>query len=430
MLIDIIDHLPPQTIAMLQALYSRSPKSIRERMAELVTPEQVDSFINLYFIGYGHRSIGDCGSTTAFIEGVSMLTAKAIQDNPLYSGQEASTRYMDFSNVTFDDPLNMGKYQKKCMAFYHEHMPAVIEHVHKQYHPTEGENLVVYGRAVKARAFDIMRGFIPAGAHTNLSWHSNLRQLQDRLEWLQAHPDEHVQVAAASTEGQLAEKYSSFAGETRGKSEWERALFHERYYFPQLHAHGTSLEVRPVSQIEYQYPALLTRPARAAVPHWYASEVRVITRMRLDFGSFRDLQRHRNATIRMPMLTTHLGFNTWYLASLPPSVLKAAEILLDEITAEFQSYHSFNNRIAQQNYIPMGFNVYTEVEQSIGAWLYRVELRSSPTVHPTLRQVILEEIEQMRRLVPELAIHANMSPDPWDVRRGTQTITTRGSDND
>ena len=35
-----------------------------------------------------------------------MLAAKAIQDWPLYSGQEASTRYMDFSNATFANPLN------------------------------------------------------------------------------------------------------------------------------------------------------------------------------------------------------------------------------------------------------------------------------------------------------------------------------------
>jgi hypothetical protein len=35
-----------------------------------------------------------------------MLVAKAIQDNKLYSGQEASTRYVDFSKQKFINVAN------------------------------------------------------------------------------------------------------------------------------------------------------------------------------------------------------------------------------------------------------------------------------------------------------------------------------------
>jgi thymidylate synthase ThyX len=48
-----------------------------------------------FYVGYGHASIADCGSTTIFIEGISILADKAIQDWQLYSGQETSTRYID-----------------------------------------------------------------------------------------------------------------------------------------------------------------------------------------------------------------------------------------------------------------------------------------------------------------------------------------------
>lgn len=34
-----------------------------------------------------------------------MLAAKAIQDHPLYSGQEASTRYLDMSLQTMVNPI-------------------------------------------------------------------------------------------------------------------------------------------------------------------------------------------------------------------------------------------------------------------------------------------------------------------------------------
>lgn len=93
-LIHITDAYPPEANAMMQALYSRSPQSV---FAHIKKVEEVgsDKFMAAYYVGYGHKSIGDCGSTTIFAEQVSMLAAKAIQDHPLYSGQEASTRYLD-----------------------------------------------------------------------------------------------------------------------------------------------------------------------------------------------------------------------------------------------------------------------------------------------------------------------------------------------
>ena len=105
--IDILDgnDIPhPEDMAMLQALYSRSPKSVSDHL-ERVRANGSGHFMDQYYIGYGHKSIGDCGTITIFIEGVTMLTAKAIQDWALYSGQESSTRFMDFSKAEFYNPL-------------------------------------------------------------------------------------------------------------------------------------------------------------------------------------------------------------------------------------------------------------------------------------------------------------------------------------
>ncbi len=88
--------LTPEDMAMLQALYSRDPRSVIVHM-EKVQKSGSGNFMGQFYVNYGHKSIGDCGSTTMFIEDVSMLVAKAIQDWALYSGQEASTRYLDMS---------------------------------------------------------------------------------------------------------------------------------------------------------------------------------------------------------------------------------------------------------------------------------------------------------------------------------------------
>jgi hypothetical protein len=82
----IYDEFNPQDVAMMQALYSRSSASVEEHV-EKVRATGSGKFMEKFYVGYGHASIADCGSTTVFIEGVSMLVAKAVQDWPLYSGQ-------------------------------------------------------------------------------------------------------------------------------------------------------------------------------------------------------------------------------------------------------------------------------------------------------------------------------------------------------
>lgn len=75
----IVDDVAPEPNAMLQALYSRSPKSVTEHL-EQVKRVGAEKFMASYYVGYGHKSIGDCGTTSIFVENVSMLVAKAVQD--------------------------------------------------------------------------------------------------------------------------------------------------------------------------------------------------------------------------------------------------------------------------------------------------------------------------------------------------------------
>src|SRR6185369_8011003 len=90
----IVDDLSPEPGAMVQALYSRDPRSVKDHLIQ-VREKGAEKFMANFYVGYGHKSIGDCGTTSIFVENVSMLVAKAVQDWPLYSGQEASTRYLD-----------------------------------------------------------------------------------------------------------------------------------------------------------------------------------------------------------------------------------------------------------------------------------------------------------------------------------------------
>lgn len=423
----IIDNLKPEDVAMLQALYSRSPASVDAHL-EKVAAKGSGSFLEQYYVGYGHSSIGDCGSTTIFIEGVTMLTAKAVQDWALYSGQESSTRYMDFSTAEFSNPLGTpeGKaIQERWRKFYLDAREPVIEHLRKRYPINEGEDPKTYERAIAARAFDTTRCFLPAGAVTNLSWHTNLRQAADHLRWLSCHPDPFISDLGKSILGELRGRYtSSFGHKVReGEIEYRIEAMRDQFLMPDEIGEGVEVTTNFTQDEIKDIRLVRDRPRGVELPRFLAELGDICSEFPLDFGSYRDLQRHRNGIIRMPLLTTELGFNDWYLGELPDSLLFDAEVLIAE---QARAIHQLGcDPIVAQNYIGMGFQVPCRVTQGMPAFVYRLELRSGKTVHPSLRRVVLREIEAFRKGFPDVALYVDEDPDSWTVRRGKQTITEK-----
>lgn len=435
----IIDNLDPETLAMLQALYSRSPQSVDDHLAK-VTAKGPGKFMESYYVGYGHASIGDCGTTAIFIEGVSMLAAKAIQDWPLYSGQEASTRYMDFSKSEFCNPIGSPEgaaVQERWRKFYMDSMEPVKAHLRDQYPMEGGDNPNAYERTIAARAFDILRGFLPAGAATNLSWTTNLRQANDKIRWLLHHPLAEVREIASDMFAALSERYPSSFGTNSLKTErdkgsglavelWTRGMMSYDYYFNTGLIQGFETNIR-LSDIEALKQWLKTRPRGAELPHWFDDLGTIRSGYLLDYGSYRDLQRHRKGVIRAPLLTKYDGFESWYIEQLPPDVQTEATNLLDQQErAIIQSSLGHENyALLEQYYIPMGYRVPIVCTQTLPAFVYRLELRSSKTVHPTLRATTLREVAWFRAQFPDVAIHIDDDPSWWTLRRGSQTIEER-----
>ncbi|MFO7807526.1 MAG: FAD-dependent thymidylate synthase, partial [Candidatus Moraniibacteriota bacterium] len=205
----IYDEFTPEDNAMLQALYSRSPESV-ESHVEKVKKAGSGNFMEKFYVGYGHSSIADCGSTTLFIENISILADKAIQDWPLYSGQETSTRYIDMSKQPIIDPLESNEskeIQNNWMNFYISSQEELKKYLKEKYPKKEEEDEDTYQRAINARSFDVLRGFLPAGITTQLSWHTNLRQAWDKLSWFRFHPLPEVQEIAGEMHRKLKNKY-------------------------------------------------------------------------------------------------------------------------------------------------------------------------------------------------------------------------------
>lgn len=447
----IIDDLPPEANAMTQALYSRSPKSVVEHL-ERVKEVGADKFMDSFYVGYGHKSIGDCGTTTIYLEDVSMFVAKAIQDWPLYNGQEASTRYLDMTSRAIINPVDftpnytadISKPQRAqsqeildaWMNFYRNNQEPLVAFLKEKHPMSDGQNEAQYTKAIKARSFDIMRGFLPSGMTTNVSWHTNLRQAYDKLSLLKYHPLDEVRVAANTILYSLKQKYpNSFSHKEYEQQEKYRSKMTTAYtyYGPkeweaeQRSKHinkgflsvKSSLDLDVIKKFE---DVLTSRPEKTELPSFVGEAGTLKLWFPLDFGSFRDIQRHRNGICKMPLLTTELGFHNWYLDQLPLQMKEEACALIDSQTKKINALEMRDED--KQYFIAMGFRVGCMVVYTIPETVYVAELRSTTMVHPTLREVaqlmgkVLEEI-------PGLKVYIDNSDTEWDIKRGKQDIVEK-----
>ncbi|MGM0629319.1 MAG: FAD-dependent thymidylate synthase [Patescibacteria group bacterium] len=427
LLLDTGAVIKPESEAMLQALHSRSVGGVREHL-EALEEKGSDKFMSTFYVGYGHRSIGDCGSATLFIEGISMLAVKAIQDWSLYSGQESSTRYIDFANQKFIDPVgteNSKEILESWRSFYLKGVKEMVSVLRSRYPIQDGEKESVYEKAINARAFDIMRGFLPSGASTNMAWHSNLRQIADKLNELRHHPLEEVRNTAFSIEKAVNKAFpNSFSTEKHSKTEEYIENCMKRYYYKDAKCPDFEVSadnIRKERLKEYKKEINL-RPPKTELPKRISECGTMEFRFKIDFGSFRDIQRHRAVTQRMPLVTDSYGFGSWYLEELSPELRKEAKRLIKE-----QKKKTGQLKVQpeiRQYYIPMGYNVSCRLNGDIHALTYLVELRSTRFVHPTLRKVAIKMADELKER-HGIKLHLDKDPNRFDVKRGEHDITKK-----
>ncbi len=402
----------PEVTAMLQAFYSRSNMPIAERLDKLRNEANGDTSkireaLSRYYVGYGHKSIGQCGTITIFIEDVSMIAAKAVQHHPLYNGQECSTRYLDFSTPAFYDQVS-----DEVSATVHEWYRLYDEvrtNLVRALTATFGNPLSASeARAINAYAFDRARGWLPAAAYTKLSWHTQFDNLEQHLAQMLVHPFKEVRDLAVAINDEVSAHYPVLK-----KVEPASAAF---TVWDRWDGVANSANPRPLHMTSTVRNYLLTRKKHDRLPFGIGTQWRTMVNGQIDFGTWRDLQRHRNGAIEYTT-PRHDSFHRWYMEQL-------AELALDE---EFIKHvHEFTAKIAAKDFArpesmayaaALGSVVQTRLNYGLDELLYVIELRTGHTVHPVLR-------EFMQHVAQEYYLEgfANMEPSKFELKRGDQTI--------
>ncbi|HEY9163260.1 MAG TPA: hypothetical protein VIN57_01525, partial [Magnetovibrio sp.] len=320
---------------------------------------------------------------------------------------------------------------KKWMDFYLASLSPLEAILKAQFPMAEGEKERVWDNAIKARGFDILRGFLPAGITSQLAWSTNLRQAAEKLHLLRHHPLAEVQDIANGCLGVLREHYpasfghkdypatEAYLAKTAAKTNYLDSSFFAADQADlsfSTTVDNARLEAAELDVIE-------GRPAKTNLPRYLEGYGQYTCTFDLDYGSYRDLQRHSNGICRIPLLTGERGFHDWYLDELPGELGVQARALVAE---QYAAIAELDARDEDKQYLyPLGAKVRCQTVYTLPQMIYVIELRSQNTVHSTLRDVMHWMHREMVAQHPRLTLHTDLAPSKFDTKRGTQTIFKR-----
>src|SRR5438552_18181933 len=153
--------VPPEIQAYALAKYSRSSQGMLESIQEL-SAQKAEQFLDTFYFQYGHRSIADLAHLVFGLEQISILAAIAVVDEPVWDGQERSTRYQPFRKTGWHLPEDVhggpaaavfSQTAEGLFSAYEQLSAALLEHlIDAVPRPVEiGEG--IYRRTPPARAF-------------------------------------------------------------------------------------------------------------------------------------------------------------------------------------------------------------------------------------------------------------------------------------
>lgn len=438
---------PPEVIAVAFAKTSRVPDAFDAIAAEL-SEEQSARFHEKWVIGYGHASVAEHAVLHLALENVSILAAKAIEDNRLASYTEQSTRYQVYSRDRFFRPRavlasrHAERFVTACralMASYTDWVGPMMAHLAPTVPRPEKMAERAWETRLRSAACDVLRHLLPTATQTNLGWTVNARALEHAITKLRSHPleelraiGEEVRAVAAErvptllkyadpsdflreTPRGLASLANEFIGAAPLDDQWDVHLVHfdadaeERVVAALLYAHTRTSCAEVLRRVRAMSPEergrVLDEAVRRRGEHEQVGRAFETTSytfdVLIDYGAFRDLQRHRMTTqINQPVTTAH-GFVT------PPEIDAAGlgeayRGLMAQAREAFEAIAADQPEEAQY-VVPLAFRKRTLFTLNLRELHHLVQLRSGPAGHPSYRRLVIRMLDEVRRVHPRLA---------------------------
>ena len=369
-----------------------------------------------------------------------------IEDNRLASYTEKSTRYQQFDKTTYykpelDEELN--KLYVQTMDFimdtYTELIPKLTEFTKKKYpHLKEIE--------IKNKVFDNLRNLLPVSVLTNIGFTANARTLEKAIVKLLTHPLKEMQEIgydlkhAALRHTPTLIKYTNLNEYlktiTKTLSEETKKILNES---PDditpvtLVEYDKDAEEKILSAILYKYSNLPYKVAKERLCSLedtkkeellkkafenigkFDSPIREFEHtyytfdILMDYGAFRDIQRHRMVTQTNQELTPVYGFD------IPDEVVEAGLMknYVECMKSAKNAYRIIHEKYPKeaQYVLPMAFKKRVLFKANYRELYHFIKLRSSKQGHFSYRKIAQEMWKELNSVHPTLAKFINVDLD-------------------
>ncbi|HEX2647098.1 MAG TPA: FAD-dependent thymidylate synthase, partial [Candidatus Dormibacteraeota bacterium] len=214
-------NLPEVVKGALFSRYSRTEKSLRrvlldefinepesgfEHLAgappaddDMIAVRRAEEFYERVLVGYGDDSVAELAGAHVAVEQASTLAAKALEDSRIgISPLEKSTRYVRFDRPGGDSrylyhrgpELAHPDYEPAADALFSTYSrliePATLA-IRERFPQEPGETDRAWKSTTRAKALDLLRGLLPAGALTNLGLFGNGRAFEYLITKMAGH---------------------------------------------------------------------------------------------------------------------------------------------------------------------------------------------------------------------------------------------------
>ncbi len=480
--------LPEVVKGALFARYSRYGGSLKrlfldEFAADLDAADPAGRADRLYarvFSDYGDDSVAQLGGAHVALEEVSNLATKRLEWGRLAAYLEQSTRYLPYDvkpdgryRYHRDAEVMAGPhataYERELDAIfdtYAELLPRMLDWVRDRWPREASSSEPAYRNATRAKAFDLLRGLLPAATTSNLGMFASGQAYESLLLRLRADelaesraladrllPELRRVIPAFLTRVDLPERGGVWSDYLRTTREQTRALAHELVGDPPVDPAApvtltdwsprdpVDAEVTLVTAALYPHLRLSEPQLEAEVRRWSADRRAEVLRAYVgeranrrhkpgrgfervwyrfdvlgDYGGFRDLQRHRMLTIEWQELTAAHGYDT------PPELEDAgvADRWHEALERSAGLYERLrpDHPVAAQYAVCFAYRVRYSLQLNARAAMQLIELRSTPQGHPQYRRVV----QAMHRAISEVAGHRAVAAAMVHVDHGASDL--------
>ena len=469
-------NLPEVVKGALFARYSRSSKSLRRLFLDefvgdldITGDTTIDATVGLrraeelydrVFFEYGDDSVAQLGGVHLACEQASNVLTKVLEWGRLMAYLEQSTRYIAYDARLggryryYRDPAVLGselglRYigdMDRLFDSYAELVPLMSEFYRGQFPKDPSDSDFVYRQAIRAKAFDAVRGVLPAASLSNVGIYGTGQGYEALLLRMRAHPLPEARAYADLMLSELRKVIPSFLKrvdlDDRGVA-WSTYLATTRAAVGEIAdrlftAEDTADEAPSVALLDWDPDGEVKLVTAILYSHAHVSEAVLEQRVRAmtteerieviqayvgdrsnrrhkpgraferltyrfdvlaDYGAFRDLQRHRMLSIEWQALSPRHGFTR------PEAVdLAGCTDRFDDAMERSASLHDalIERFPAQAAYaVALAYRIRFFLHLNAREAMHLIELRTTPQGHEAYRVVG----QAMHRQIAETAGH-------------------------